>query len=415
MALSLRGRTTRPTGWDVGVTVTGEALLIPPTLHCLLAGLSRSGKSTALRCVLARAATEPVALALIDLKRVEFPAWRPRAMALAVDQPAAVELLAGLCAEVDHRYHELETAGLVEWTADLGPRIVLVVDELALLLAGADRRANDQAAAHLRDLLAIGAAAGVTVIAATQRPSHNVISADLRDLFQSRIGFAAGGETWNAMIGMEGAELHRLPVGPEHAGRCMVLLDGQRTATPARISWLSPDRVPAIAAATAHLRPALDLTPSSPTISAVTTSPPPTAAPSPTPSDRTSNTADPFARPSLAPNEPTTPNPAPTPPTTTPPPLHRHHVPSPLVDASSATDRPQTTTSSSSSSLTDLDHAILTTLAAHSSPPLDARRLYDLIRPHLTTSRTSIARTLVTLAAADLIDLDDHGRATCRR
>jgi S-DNA-T family DNA segregation ATPase FtsK/SpoIIIE len=75
--------------------------------------------------------------------------------------------------------------------AELGVRPwVLVVDELAYHTSVAGTSAQQKAFyATLRDIVARGRAAGVIVIVATQRPTHDLIPTSLRELFDIRIAF----------------------------------------------------------------------------------------------------------------------------------------------------------------------------------------------------------------------------------
>jgi S-DNA-T family DNA segregation ATPase FtsK/SpoIIIE len=63
---------------------------------------------------------------------------------------------------------------------------VIVIDELAHFLMAPDRRERTEFAELLRDLVARGRAAGFIVLAATQKPSHDVVPTTLRDLFGFR-------------------------------------------------------------------------------------------------------------------------------------------------------------------------------------------------------------------------------------
>src|SRR6266700_3277214 len=64
---------------------------------------------------------------------------------------------------------------------------LVVIDEYAYFSATVgDRKQQAEFAALTRDLVARGRAAGVIVILATQRPSHQVIDPSLRDLFGYR-------------------------------------------------------------------------------------------------------------------------------------------------------------------------------------------------------------------------------------
>jgi hypothetical protein len=70
------------------------------------------------------------------------------------------------------------------------PPIVLVFDELAYFSATVgDRKQQNEFTTAVRDLVARGRAAGVIVVAATQRPSADIIPTSLRDLFGYRWAF----------------------------------------------------------------------------------------------------------------------------------------------------------------------------------------------------------------------------------
>ncbi len=68
--------------------------------------------------------------------------------------------------------------------------ITLIIDELALFsVTMGSKDQQEQFVRLLRDLVARGRAAGVIVVAATQRPSADIILASLRDLFDYRLAF----------------------------------------------------------------------------------------------------------------------------------------------------------------------------------------------------------------------------------
>ncbi len=92
---------------------------------------------------------------------------------------------------MDDRYERLLAAGRRKITRDGGMAPVLVVfDELAYFSATVgDRKQQGEFVANVRDLVARGRAAGVIVVAATQRPSADIIPTSLRDLFGYRWAF----------------------------------------------------------------------------------------------------------------------------------------------------------------------------------------------------------------------------------
>jgi len=93
-------------------------------------------------------------------------------------------VLRELQVEMDDRYLALLANKARKVTPDAGlPLHVLVIDELAHYLLAPDRKERAEFAELLRDLVARGRAAGLIVIASTQKPSHDVIPTALRDLF----------------------------------------------------------------------------------------------------------------------------------------------------------------------------------------------------------------------------------------
>ena len=176
-----------PVGVDeLGGTVT----MALPERNLLLGGEPGAGKSAAMSLVLATAALDPtVKLWLLDGKLVELAAWQPCAERLAgpnIDD--AIALLEAVREEMEHRYRELLSTGARKITRGDGlPLHVIACDELAFYLTAEDRKQRTRFAELLRDLVARGRAAGVIVIAATQKPAADVVPSALRDLFGFRL------------------------------------------------------------------------------------------------------------------------------------------------------------------------------------------------------------------------------------
>ncbi len=95
--------------------------------------------------------------------------------------------LGELQAEMEERYSLLLDRGLrkVDETTGLG-LIVVVIDELALYTQGKGK-ARDQFVELLRDIVARGRAAGIVVVAATQKPASDIVPTSIRDLFGCRL------------------------------------------------------------------------------------------------------------------------------------------------------------------------------------------------------------------------------------
>jgi hypothetical protein len=180
--------------WDpipVGVDERGEFVhLRLVERNVLVGGEPGAGKSVALSLLVAAGALDPdTQLWLLDGKLVELAGWAPVAEQLVgPDTGQAVELLQALQREMDARYRELLALGLRKVRReDRLPLHLVVVDELAFYLTDPDRRLRQAFAELLRDLVARGRAAGVIVLAATQKPGADVVPTGLRDLFGFRL------------------------------------------------------------------------------------------------------------------------------------------------------------------------------------------------------------------------------------
>jgi DNA segregation ATPase FtsK/SpoIIIE-like protein len=174
-----------------GVGQDGLAVSIGlPEHNLLIGGEPGSGKSVALSTIVAAAALDPaVELTLIDGKEVELIAWSDVAnQFVGADQAAAVAALEDLRNVMDGRYAMLASNRRRKMTADdLEGLHVLVIDELAFYLRGGQKSLRDQFGELLRDLVSRGRAAGIIVIATTQKPSHEIVPTWIRDLFSFRL------------------------------------------------------------------------------------------------------------------------------------------------------------------------------------------------------------------------------------
>jgi FtsK/SpoIIIE family len=175
----------------VGVDEHGEPVAIRLVeRNVLVGGEPGAGKSVALSLLVAAGALDPLARVwLLDGKLVELACWAPIAERVVGPQgEQALEVLRELQSEMDARYRELLARGLrkVRREDELALHLV-VVDELAFYLTLPDRDQRREFAELLRDLVARGRAAGVIVLAATQKPGADVVPTALRDLFGFRL------------------------------------------------------------------------------------------------------------------------------------------------------------------------------------------------------------------------------------
>jgi hypothetical protein len=180
--------------WDqipLGVLEDGRPLSMQLAEHNLLiGGEPGSGKSVVLSSVVAAAALDPsTTLTLFDGKQVELSIWRDIAEEfVGPDLERAVVVLERLQQTMDFRYQVLLALGKRKFDpGDPEGLHIVVIDELAFYLRGGKKDTRDRFSESLRDLVSRGRAAGIIVVAATQKPSHDTVPTWIRDLFSYRI------------------------------------------------------------------------------------------------------------------------------------------------------------------------------------------------------------------------------------
>jgi hypothetical protein len=174
----------------VGTAEDGtEATISLPERNLLLGGEPGGGKSVALQQIIGAAALDhAVRLTLFDANRVQLSVWRGCAdRFIGPDVHEAISALEELRDGMNERYEWLEAQHRrVIRPGDPFSFQVIGMDELALFCARGDKKACAQFSMLTEDLVARGRAAGYIVVAATQRPSHDIIPTSLRDLFAFR-------------------------------------------------------------------------------------------------------------------------------------------------------------------------------------------------------------------------------------
>lgn len=230
--------------------------------HLLVAGSTGSGKSVGLNSMilsLAYSATpNDVKLAMVDPKMLELSVYDgiPHLIHPVITRPKdAVKLFHRMVVEMMRRYKLMQQAGVrnivgyndvaeteaftkkaEQWreeAIEAGetppehgklPYIVVIVDELADLMAVAAKEIEDPIAR----LAQMARAAGIHLILATQRPSVDVITGLIKANFPSRIAFQVSSKTDSrTILDANGAE--------QLLGRGDMLYLGSGTSDPRRI------------------------------------------------------------------------------------------------------------------------------------------------------------------------------------
>lgn len=175
----------------LGVDEAGQPAYAPVIYrNMLVGGEPGAGKSSLLSTIVAHAAlSTDVRLCLLDGKQVELGMWREAAdVFVGPDQAHAIRTLIRVQKVMDNRYTYLLAHGRRKIVRGDGMNALLVVvDEIAYFSATVgDEKTQKYFSALLRDLVARGRAVGIIVIAATQRPSADIIPTSLRDNFAWR-------------------------------------------------------------------------------------------------------------------------------------------------------------------------------------------------------------------------------------
>src|SRR5215207_8507081 len=212
-------------GQPVNVTLAERNLLI--------GGEPGAGKSVALNLIVAHAALSlDCTLVLVDGKRVELGVWKRCAdLFVGPSISQAIEVLQGLQTEMDSRYERLLATGRRKIGPNDGTPVILAVfDEVAYFSATVGGPAQQKEfTALLRDLVARGRAAGVIVVAATQRPSADIIPTSLRDLFGYRVAFRCTTDSSSDIIlsvGWAKEGYSAKNIAPEDRGVGLLLAEG---------------------------------------------------------------------------------------------------------------------------------------------------------------------------------------------
>lgn len=245
----------------IGIDEFGQAVTLDLVYRNILAGGEPGGgKSGLLNAIAAHAAlSRDTRLVLFDGKLVELGMWRHVADEfVGPDIDHALATLRRLQKVMDNRYIWLLDRNRRKVTRADGMTVILaLIDEIALFSATiGTRQQQDEFASLLRDLVARGRACGIPVVAATQRPSFDIIPTSLRDLFGYRAAFrCTTTNSSNIVLGQGWAEqgYNAADISPTNQGEALLLAEG---GIPRRIKvgYLSDRDILAIAARAAALR-----------------------------------------------------------------------------------------------------------------------------------------------------------------
>ncbi|MFC0533142.1 FtsK/SpoIIIE domain-containing protein [Phytohabitans kaempferiae] len=218
----------------VGIDEFGEPVYLDIVYHNLLAGgESGGGKSGLLNNVACTATLATnTRMVLFDGKLVELGAYRDLADAfVGYDIDHALSVVRRLLTVATNRYRWLlgQRRRKVLPTDDLTV-IVTIIDELAVYCTLLGTKAQQEEFATLiRGLVFLGRACAMPVVAATQRPSWDMIPASLRDQFGYRAAFrCTSRNSSDIVLGQDWADrgYNAVDIAPTNPGAVLLLAEG---------------------------------------------------------------------------------------------------------------------------------------------------------------------------------------------
>lgn len=230
--------------------------------HLLIGGTTGSGKSGVLNSFIYHGAFNPYCQFVgFDPKLVELSIWEKR-FAILCENNNQIELSLNFLNDVmDLRYQLMKSKKIRGWSTDLGSWIIVIVDELAEVMAvdlsqGDDKtskqkRANRQAG--LERIARLGRAAGIFLVSCTQRPSQAVLPEQYRDQHAFRLCLAVREtETGKMVLGSRIPGYDPSDLGFDTPGRGYLLEDKSLNPIEMRAYFVTEDMAEDTAIATAH-------------------------------------------------------------------------------------------------------------------------------------------------------------------
>lgn len=224
MASLWKNKNSKAIPLNLGITMTGASLIedLSDLPHLLVAGTTGSGKSTLLNTIIcsiiATKNQHEVQFVMSDTKGVEFQAFTDLPHLIFPIAASPEETFKQMCLLVDEMEIRLRMIGKLGWKNIVEynkaalkpfPFVVFLIDELAdVLTHRGEKRGESKIATEKLNLLAQKArASGIHILAATQRPSVNIVSGSIKANFPARLSFRLPSDVDSrTVLGTNGAE-----------------------------------------------------------------------------------------------------------------------------------------------------------------------------------------------------------------
>ncbi len=211
-----------PLSVALGRDITGNPIVVDLAQmpHLLVAGTTNSGKSICLRamaiCLAMNNSPEQLRFVMIDPKRVEFYHFNglPHLLGkVETEYERSIAVLEWAVQEMKNRYQLFETVEArklevynriaVERGLKPLPYIVIIIDEMAEIMKGADK----QGQVCIDKLTSLARATGMHLIVATQRPDTTIVTGKIKTNIPARIALnVASAIDSRVIMGKQGAE-----------------------------------------------------------------------------------------------------------------------------------------------------------------------------------------------------------------
>ncbi|MHB8246555.1 MAG: AAA family ATPase [Acidimicrobiales bacterium] len=247
----------------LGRSEDGEGVLVSmKDAHMLIGGQPGTGKS-AIHLVIAWAALDPSALiVLLDGKGLsELDSWVPVCWRAAANLGQAEAVLADVEGERQRRVAARLAQGQRTWPMGAIPPVLVAIDELAVFtdlegLSGKEKTQVQRVRRLLSELVRLGRADRIMVVAATQKPDSSVVPTAIRDQMQLRLALrCATREHSDTILGSgtaaQGADASQIVWGSP--GSFILAGTSERPAW-GRAWWMSDDRLAAVVKRAERLR-----------------------------------------------------------------------------------------------------------------------------------------------------------------
>lgn len=188
--------------------------------HCLIVGLTGSGKSTFVRNLLIQFDRDWI-VKIVDGKFVEFSFMKRLGYDVATSETEFISYVEEAHQEVIRRFEEMKNQDVNDYR-DLGYKpYFLLVDEFIFLVETLSTKKDketgktdrDKLFDKLRDIALRGRSAGVNLILILQRPDSSFLPTVIRENLTTKIVLGGSETAFDMAFGSENKKLQRLPKG----------------------------------------------------------------------------------------------------------------------------------------------------------------------------------------------------------